>query len=183
MDVVAEGLPELDEEKYDEEEIRLAVIGRPNVGKSSLVNRLIGDDVQIVSDIPGTTRDAIDHKLKYMKRQITLVDTAGLRRKNEMKKVSVEYYTMLRTIKALDRASVAAVLIDAEDGLTQYERRLFDEVRQKGKGLIAVVNKWDLIEKETNTQADYEKDFRDKLPRSFFYPDDIHVCSHGTSSA
>lgn len=162
--------PAAGEEAEAEGEIRLAVIGRPNVGKSSLVNRLIGEERQIVSERPGTTRDAVDHTLHYMGRTIRLIDTAGLRRKQDVRRDALEYYTMLRTIRAIDRCDTAAVLLDAPEGLTQYDRRLLDDVRQQGKGLIAVVNKWDLVPKESSTMTQFEREFRLQLPDLEFVP-------------
>jgi GTPase len=160
-----------EEEVRDENEIRLAVLGRPNVGKSSLVNKLLGKEMQIVTNIPGTTRDAIDHKLKHDGREITLVDTAGLMKKSSIfRGEDVDYYTSLRTLRALDNCDVAAVLIDAVEGLTQYERRLIDEIRNKSKGLIIIFNKWDLIEKETMTMKKTEDEFHFQLPDLAFAP-------------
>lgn len=170
LDRVVEDLPEavVSEEKQDE--LRLALVGRPNVGKSSLLNRLVGSEKQIVSETPGTTRDAVDHLLNYQGRIIRLVDTAGLRRSKELRRESLEYYTVLRTIRAVDRCNVAAVLLDAPEGLTQQDRRLLDDSRNQGKGLIAVVNKWDLLEKDDKTMVNFEREFRHQLPDLSFVP-------------
>ncbi len=171
LDKMVDGL-EGEEEEVDEETVRLAILGRPNVGKSSLVNKIIGKDVQIVSTVPGTTRDPIDHPMKYMGREIVLLDTAGLRRKwgSHQEGEALEYYTAMRTLRALERSDVAVVMLDAKEGLTQYERRLLDEVRNMGKGLIAVYNKWDLVEKDTNTMVQVTKEFRRELPDLEFVP-------------
>jgi len=170
LDKMVEGF-EVQEEEEESNAIRLAILGRPNVGKSSLVNKILGEDRQIVSDIPGTTRDAIDHTIKFMKKDIVLVDTAGLMKKAITGRgEAVDYYTSLRTIRAMERCDVAAVLLDSVDGLTQYERRLLDEIRQKGKGLIVVYNKWDLIEKETGTMKAEMDEFRLQLPDLSFVP-------------
>lgn len=170
LDAMVEGLATRVPEQT-EDEVRLAILGRPNVGKSALVNRLLGQDVQIVSETPGTTRDAIDHRLRYQGRTFVLVDTAGLRRKAVIgRSEQLDYYVALRTIRALDRCDVAAVLIDATDGLTQYERRLLDEVRQKGKGLIALFNKWDLVDKDELTYKRVLDEFRGALPDLDFVP-------------
>ncbi len=171
LDNIVDGLPKHVVDDSEEEEVRLAVIGRPNVGKSSLVNRLIGQERQIVSDVPGTTRDAIDHSMRYKNRVLCLVDTAGLRRKSELRSAeAVDYYTALRTIRAINRSDVAAVLLDAPDGLTQWDRRLLDDVRNKGKGLIIVVNKWDLIAKDNSTLPAFERELRRQLPDLAFAP-------------
>ncbi|MDP8207584.1 MAG: ribosome biogenesis GTPase Der [Candidatus Electryonea clarkiae] len=170
LDFVVEDLPESLDPETDADEVRLALIGRPNVGKSSLLNRLIGSERQIVSEKPGTTRDAVDHLMRYQGKSIRLIDTAGLKRSRELYKESLEYYTALRTIRAINRSDVAAVLIDAADGLTQYDRRLLDDVRNKGKGLIAVINKWDLIEKDSRTLIEFEKELRLQLPDLSFVP-------------
>lgn len=155
----------------DKEAIHLAILGRPNVGKSSLVNKLLGQDVQIVTDIPGTTRDAIDYTVMHNERKIVLVDTAGMRRKHLTgRSEELDYYTALRTIRALERCDVAAILIDSQDGLTQYERRLFDEIRHKGKGMLALYNKWDLVEKDEMTYKRVLDQFRDDLPDLSFVP-------------
>ncbi|GBE30910.1 GTPase Der [bacterium BMS3Bbin04] len=155
----------------EEDEIRLAILGRPNVGKSSLVNKLLGQDLQIVSDIPGTTRDAIDHRLEYKGKRIVLVDTAGLRRTHMTGRAEeLDYYTALRTIRVLERCHVAAILIDSQDGLTQYERRLFDDIRQKGKGMLALYNKWDLVEKDEMTYKQVLDEFRFQLPDLSYVP-------------
>jgi GTPase len=161
-----QGMP--DEE---EDEIRLAILGRPNVGKSSLVNKLLGQDVQIVTDIPGTTRDAIDYRVMYKGKKIVLVDTAGMRRGHITGRAeTLDYYTALRTIRALERCHVAAILIDSQDGLTQYERRLFDDIRQKGKGMLALYNKWDLVERDDKTYKRVLDEFRHDLPDLSFVP-------------
>lgn len=169
LDKVVEEFPEGELEKRTDL-INLAIIGRPNVGKSSLVNRLIGEDRQIVSDIPGTTRDPVDFDIKYKGKVIRLIDTAGIRRKKEVNRASIDYYTTLRTIKALNRCDVAAVLLDASEGLTQYDRRLLDEVRAKGKGLIAIYNKWDKVDKDSQTTGEFFKEFRFQLPDLSFAP-------------
>jgi GTP-binding protein len=171
LDAMVDGIDPFDEAEKDEETVHLAILGRPNAGKSSLVNRLAGEELQIVSEVPGTTRDPIDHTIRYMKREIVLLDTAGLRRKWGVHQgEALEYYTSLRTLKALERSNVAVVLLDAQEGLTQYERRLLDEVRLKGKGLIAVFNKWDLVEKDHATMKEITDEFRFELPDLDFIP-------------
>ncbi len=170
LDEVVSGFEKNPDKEVDENEIQLALVGRPNVGKSSLLNKLIGKDQQIVYDKPGTTRDAIDFTMKYMGKTIRMVDTAGLKRSKELHKESLEYYTALRTLRAIDRCGVACVLMDATAGLTQHDRRLFDDVRNRGKGLILAVNKWDLVEKDHKTAIEFEKEIRLQLPDLSFVP-------------
>ncbi|MBD3165142.1 ribosome biogenesis GTPase Der [bacterium] len=170
LDRLTEDFTVRDPLEEDPDELRLAIVGRPNVGKSSLLNRILGEDRQIVSDVPGTTRDATDHVIRYMKRTIRLVDTAGIRRKHEYRRESLDYFTYLRTLKAIDRAHTVAVLIDARKGLSQYERRIIDELRKKYKGIIVVMNKWDLVKKTNTTLAEKEKEFYFQLPDLYYVP-------------
>ncbi|MBZ0265383.1 ribosome biogenesis GTPase Der, partial [bacterium] len=170
LDLMVEGFEVSGEDEEESEEIRVALIGRPNVGKSSILNKLLGEERQIVSDIPGTTRDAIDFELKYKGKTITLIDTAGLRRKKDLDRTAIEYYTILRTIRALDQCEIAVLILDANEGLTQYDRRLIDQSRDKKKGIIAVYNKWDLVEKETGTLEATVKEFYHQLPDLSFMP-------------
>ena len=132
--------------------IRVAVMGRPNVGKSSLVNALLGEERMIVSDIPGTTRDAIDTLLKYEGEEYLLVDTAGIRRKAKIDE-SVEYYSVLRALRALERADVALIVLDATDFLTEQDKRVAGMVQEAGKACVILVNKWDIFPKQlTNVE-------------------------------
>jgi len=172
LDRAVAGLQPEEESESEAEKVHIAILGRPNAGKSSLLNKLAGKELQIVSDIPGTTRDAIDHTLRYMNRDIVLLDTAGIRKKwgVHQQGEALEYYTALRTLRALERSDVAVVLLDPNEGLTQYERRLLDEVREKGKGLIAAFNKWDLVEKDDSTMGRMVKEFREELPDLSFVP-------------
>lgn len=143
---------------YDEtpiEQMHLAVIGRPNVGKSSLVNAFLGKQRAIVTDIPGTTRDAIDSTFSYHKKEIVLIDTAGLRRRSKIKE-NIEYFSTLRTIRSIARSSVTLFLIDAQIGLTHQDIDVLNEAAKLKKGIVICVNKWDLIEKETNTARQFE---------------------------
>ena len=170
LDAVVGHFP-ADEGEYDEEEqaLRIALIGRPNVGKSSMVNALTGRTSVLVTDIPGTTRDSIDTHITYNDRSIVLVDTAGLKRVTRLKE-SLEYYSYLRTQTSLSRCDVAAVVIDIDEGLTSYEKNLVDEVVEQGKGLMIIANKWDLIEKDTMTMKNTETSLRDELPDKESYP-------------
>ena len=138
-----------------EQRLRLAVIGKPNVGKSSLVNALVGKTRQVVTDIPGTTRDPIDTVLEYQGEEIILVDTAGLRKKSKISE-SIEFYSTLRTLHAIERSDVAVILLDAKQGVDKQDLQIVDATIERHRAAIIVVNKWDLVEKETNTARQYE---------------------------
>ena len=138
----------------DDTRLKIAVVGRPNAGKSSLTNALLGKERSIVTDIPGTTRDSIDSILKYYGEEIILIDTAGLRKKSQIKE-NVEMYSVMRTGRAIERCDVAVVLLDAERGLEDQDKKIINQVDQARKGLIIAVNKWDLVEKDTKTADDY----------------------------
>jgi GTP-binding protein len=141
---------------------KIAIVGQPNVGKSSLLNAMIGQDRTIVSDIAGTTRDTIHTHYNMFQKEFILIDTAGIRRKNK-EKDDLEFYSVIRAIKAMDEADVCLMVIDAVKGITAQDLSIFSLAAKKGKGLVVLVNKWDLITKETNTARDYEKVLRDKL--------------------
>ncbi|MDZ7268044.1 MAG: ribosome biogenesis GTPase Der [candidate division KSB1 bacterium] len=136
--------------------LQLAIVGRPNVGKSSLVNALLGQEKVIVTDIPGTTRDAIDTLLRYQNRNIVLIDTAGLRKAARVKE-AVEFYSTVRTRDAIRRCEVAVVVVDATEGLTDQELHIITEIAQLHKGIILAINKWDLVEKDANTAREYAR--------------------------
>ena len=141
---------------------KIAIIGQPNVGKSSLLNAFIGQERTIVSDIAGTTRDTIHTHYNMFQKEFVLIDTAGIRRKNK-EKDDLEFYSIIRAIKAMDEADVCLLVIDAVKGITAQDLSIFSLAAKKGKGIVVLVNKWDLIEKETNTARDYEKVLKDKL--------------------
>ena len=152
-----------DEEEYIEEDIpRIAVIGKPNTGKSSIINKLLGTDRLIVSDIAGTTRDAIDTRIKRNGREYVFIDTAGLRRKSKIKD-EIERFSIIRTVAAVERCDIAILMIDAEEGVTDQDTKIAGIAHDRGKGMIIVVNKWDLIEKDTNTMNKMKKEIRNKL--------------------
>ena len=146
--------PSLDEKEADDSELRLAITGMPNVGKSSLLNAILKRNQSIVTPIGGTTRDAIDSNIKYYGKKITLVDTAGLRKKSKISD-NIEFYSTVRTQNAILNCDLALVLIDAEKGFTKHDKSIIDDVVLKGKGLIVIVNKWDLISKTTNTMKEF----------------------------
>lgn len=157
-------------EELDEEEdprLKIALIGRPNVGKSSITNALLGKERSIVTDIPGTTRDAIDSTLKYYGEEILLIDTAGLRRRSHIKE-NIEMYSVMRTARAIERCDVAIVVLDAERGLDMQDKRIIGDAVDARKGVIIAVNKWDLMEKETNTAENFRKKIHEEL-RTYDY--------------
>lgn len=164
LDAVVDLLPPEEEEDEDGETIRVAIIGKPNVGKSSLVNRISGENRCIVSDIAGTTRDAIDTEIENEFGKFVLIDTAGLRRKNKVEDV-IEKYSNLRAQMAIERADVCAILIDAEVGFTDQDSKVAGLAHEAGKGCVIVVNKWDAIEKDQDTMAEYRK----KLEKDFSF--------------
>jgi GTP-binding protein len=141
---------------------KFAIIGQPNVGKSSLLNALIGEERTIVSEIAGTTRDTIHTRYKMYQKDFVLIDTAGIRRKTKVHE-DLEFYSVIRAIKALDEADVCLLLLDAEKGIAAQDLNIFSLAARKGKGIVVLVNKWDLVEKETNTARDYEKTLKQKF--------------------
>jgi GTP-binding protein len=141
---------------------KFAIIGQPNVGKSSLLNALIGQERTIVSDIAGTTRDAVHTTYNLFNKEFILIDTAGIRRKNKVNE-DLEFYSVIRAISAVDEADVCILLLDAEKGITAQDLAIFSLAEKKGKGIVVLVNKWDAVKKETNTARDYEKVLKQKL--------------------
>lgn len=141
---------------------KFAIIGQPNVGKSSLLNALIGEERTIVSDISGTTRDSIHTHYNLFQKEFILIDTAGIRKKSKEKE-DLEFYSIIRAIKAIDEADVCLIVLDAHKGITAQDVSIFSLAERKGKGIVVLVNKWDLVEKETNTARDYEKALKQKL--------------------
>lgn len=154
---------EASEEAAKENELpKFAIIGQPNVGKSSLLNALIGAERTIVSDISGTTRDAIHTHYNLFNKEFILIDTAGIRKKNKDKE-DLEFYSIIRAIRAMDEADVCFLVIDAVNGITAQDVTIFSLASRKGKGIVILVNKWDAVEKETNTARDYEKRLKEKI--------------------
>jgi len=161
LDKVISYFPRYEEE--EENEIpRIAIVGKPNVGKSSIINRLFGDNRVLVSDIPGTTRDAVDTPIRANGKEYVFIDTAGLRRKSKLKE-SLEYYSVVRAVAAVERADVVLCVIDATEGVTEQDAKIAGIAHDRGKGMIVVVNKWDAVEKETMTMEKYKKDIRSVL--------------------
>lgn len=169
LDEIYKNVPENDESENDDETIKVAVIGKPNVGKSSLINKLLGQNRVIVSDIAGTTRDAIDTELENEFGKYVLIDTAGIRRKNKVTE-SIEKFSIMRTLLAIERADVCLMMIDALEGVTDQDAKIAGEAHEAGKGVIIVVNKWDEYEKETGTLEQYEKDIYNKLAYLSYAP-------------
>ncbi|WP_297631766.1 ribosome biogenesis GTPase Der [uncultured Clostridium sp.] len=162
LDRVVEGFPKNAGEEDEDEYIRIAMIGKPNVGKSSLINRLLGEERVIVSNVPGTTRDAIDSYLETEEGKFILIDTAGLRRKSKVKE-EIERYSVIRTYTAIERADVCILMIDAEEGITEQDEKIIGYAHEMRKAIMVIVNKWDLIEKDDKTLDNYKKDLQSKL--------------------
>lgn len=169
LDKVTALFPPPEEDEPEFAGIRIAVIGRPNVGKSSLVNKLLGDERSIVSAVPGTTRDSVDAFLEFNDQQFMLIDTAGLRRKARVTD-DLEFYTTLRTIRALQRADIALVLVEAPEGITGQDIKIIEQAEEGRKGVIIVVNKWDLVPKDTNTVDQFVRTFQQKAAMMKYIP-------------
>jgi len=156
LDEIYSNFPEESENEEDDDYIKVAVIGKPNAGKSSLINKILGEERVIVSDIPGTTRDAIDTFCEVGGRRFMFIDTAGIRRKSRIEE-NIEKYSIIRSWAAVDRSDVCVILIDAQDGVTEQDTKIAGYAHEQGKACIIAINKWDLIEKETGTLEEYRK--------------------------
>ena len=159
LDIVAENFPEGSAQAEDDDRPRVAIVGKPNVGKSSIINKLLGENRVIVSDIAGTTRDAIDTEILHNGKEYIFIDTAGLRRKNKIKE-ELERYSIIRTVTAVERADVVLIVIDATEGVTEQDAKIAGIAHERGKGIIIVVNKWDAIEKNDKTMREYDSEVR-----------------------
>ncbi len=169
LDKIYESFPEKTLDEDEDDVIKVAVIGKPNVGKSSLINKILGENRAIVSNIAGTTRDAIDSKFENEKGKYILIDTAGVRRKSKVKE-SIEKFSIMRTLLAIERADVCLMMIDALEGVTDQDAKIAGEAHEAGKGVIIVVNKWDEYEKETGTLERYKKEIYAKLSYLSYAP-------------
>lgn len=169
LDEIISNLPEDLPGKEKQEGIKVAVIGRPNVGKSSFVNVLLGKERHIVSDAPGTTRDAIDTEVEVDGKRFTLIDTAGLRRKSKVTE-GLEYFTTLRTLRSIERCDVALILIEGPEGLIKQDMKIIGQVNDLRRGMVLGVNKWDLVEKDDKTADIYSKELKKKAPMLRFVP-------------
>ncbi|NLD48542.1 MAG: ribosome biogenesis GTPase Der [Clostridiaceae bacterium] len=169
LDEIFSHFPEENDEEYDEDVIKVAVIGKPNVGKSSLVNTILGEERVIVSDIPGTTRDAIDTYFENDEGKFVFIDTAGIRRQSKINE-NIEKYSTIRSWTAIERADVCLILIDAQEGVTEQDTKIAGYAHEQGKASIIVVNKWDVIDKETGTLEEYRKTVHEKLGFMLYAP-------------
>ncbi len=173
LDEMVAVLPPQDDEEMEEENhvIQLAVVGRPNVGKSSLVNQILGSERVMVSNIPGTTRDAIDSTFEGADGSLyNIIDTAGMRRKRAIEDASLERYSVLRSIAAIGRSDVVLLVLDAQEGVTEQDTKIAGMILDEGKGVIVVINKWDLLEKNTKTMENYRKQVLEDLKFMSYVP-------------
>ena len=169
LDAVYEKFPEKDDDDIDSEVIKVAIIGKPNSGKSSLVNKILGENRVIVSDIAGTTRDAIDSEFENEFGKYIFIDTAGIRRRSKVKE-NIEKYSVMRSNLAIDRADVCIMMIDATEGVSEQDSKIIGEAHNSGKGLIIAVNKWDEVSKDTHTIEKFKKDIYNEFPFATYAP-------------
>lgn len=168
LDEVIEDFPVVDPDE-DDPKIRVSFIGKPNVGKSSLINYILGENRNIVTNIPGTTRDSIDSYFTYKDTDYIFVDTAGLRKRKKIEE-KIERYSAVRTLSSIDRSHICVLMVDATEGISEQDTKIMGYAHDQNKGLIIAVNKWDAVEKETNTMRAYEKEIREKLSFASYAP-------------
>mgnify|MGYP000541394786 FL=1 len=169
LDKVLEYLPDDENEETDDSDIKVAIIGKPNVGKSSLINKILGENRVIVSGVAGTTRDAIDSFYQKDGTNYTLIDTAGIRRKSKVTD-AVERFSVIRSLAALERSDVAVITIDGAEGVTEQDAKIAGYAHEAGKGILVAVNKWDAVQKDTNTMNKFKKEVMDKLSFMIYAP-------------
>lgn len=169
LDKIVENFPKEKMASEEEDMTKVALIGKPNVGKSSLINNILGEERVIVTDIPGTTRDAIDSYFNYKDNQYMFIDTAGLRRKRSIDQ-GIERYSVIRTLSAVDRADICILVIDALEGVTEQDTKIAGYAHDNGKAMIIAINKWDLVEKESTTYREFEKSIRETLGFMLYAP-------------
>jgi len=162
LDAITDVLPDEDDDDLEEGIPKLALVGQPNVGKSSMTNALLGEDRNIVTNIPGTTRDSIYTKYNKFGHEFYLIDTAGIRKKSKVHE-DLEFYSVIRAVKAIDEADVCILMIDAQDGIEAQDLSILGLIQKRNKGVVILVNKWDLIQKETNTARDFEKELKRRI--------------------
>lgn len=162
LDEVIAHFPKLENEEEEDEFVRMAFVGKPNVGKSSLINRILGEDRNIVSDIPGTTRDSVDSYIETEEGKFILVDTAGIRRKSKVKE-EIERYSVIRSLTAVEKADVCILMIDAQEGVSEQDEKIIGYAHEMNKAIMVIVNKWDLIEKDHKTLNKFKMDFQTNL--------------------
>lgn len=169
LDEVVKGFPKEGEELYDELTIKVAVVGKPNVGKSSIINSILGEERVIVSNIPGTTRDAIDTPFEKDGQKYVLIDTAGMRKKGRISE-AIERYSVIRSLTAIERADVCLLIIDGKEGITEQDSKIAGYIHEQGRGVIIVVNKWDLVEKDDKTVNVFKQNIMRVLPFMNYAP-------------
>ncbi len=176
LDEVTKHFPSVEGEQMEDDTPRVAIVGKPNVGKSSIINKLLGENRVIVSNIAGTTRDAIDTRITWNEKDYIFIDTAGLRRKNKIKE-ELERYSIIRTVTAVERADVVVVVIDATEGVTEQDAKIAGIAHERGKGIIVAVNKWDAIEKNDKTVYKFNEDIR-KILSFMPYAEILYISAH-----
>lgn len=169
LDLIVNKFPEVNKGIEEDERVKIAVIGKPNVGKSSLINALLGEERVIVSDIAGTTRDSIDSPFKWNNEDYVLIDTAGIRRKSKVT-ADIERYSVIRAVSAIERSDVCLLMLDAIEGVTEQDKKIAGIAHEEGKGIVVVLNKWDLIEKDNQTMNEFRKQIQQELTFMLYAP-------------